>query len=119
MTPGLKRSLAARAAARSSGRLSSPHPISRRAASREIGAPRRKGATVVIEVKATVESNDTTAERGNVGGCRNTRNDVACYVFAGGATNDGERRCKRQRFSDAYDLESFRIPQSHGMLRHG
>jgi len=65
MTPGLKRSLAARAVARSSGRSSSEQRISCSAASREIGTPGRTLAraeahaerlpevTGVMEVTAT------------------------------------------------------------------
>jgi len=81
MTPGLKRSLAARAAASKNGNSESEQTINVRALLREIGTPggsSGRAARVAeafsallaeMEPKVTVESNDTTAAHGNVGGC--------------------------------------------------
>src|SRR5271165_1443343 len=78
MTPGLNRSLAARAAASNPGRSSSEQPIKLSADSRDIDSPGRTSAkafahssreAVLTAATVTAESNDTTPEHGNVGGC--------------------------------------------------
>jgi len=80
MIPGLKRSLASRAAASKCARSASGQRINCRAVLREIGTPGWSSssaeaiseplprAAAEMELTVTLESNDTTGSHGNVGG---------------------------------------------------